>query len=215
MVQQQATLIEAMLDALRAMDGTSAYLAVLAVLGLCGLGLPMPEDIILLTAGYLASLGKFSLTQAIVAGMVGVLAGDAVLFFLGHHYGRQLLLWPSVQRWFGAERLADAQERIRERGRFICFIARFLPGLRSPIYLVAGAVGVSPRTYVTQDGLAAAISVPFWVILGWAFGEEIEGALRTARQVQAVLLVVVVLVVVWQAWRWWRGRLPRPQGEEP
>jgi membrane protein DedA with SNARE-associated domain len=211
----QGSYIVALLDALRAMDGDHAFFAILAVLGLCGLGLPMPEDVILLTAGYLASLGKFSLGSAIAAGMVGVLTGDAVLFFLGHHYGRAMLTWPGVQRWFGVERLRYASERIQERGRFICFIARFLPGLRSPIYVVAGAMGVPPRTYMLQDGLAASISVPFWVVMGWAFGGEIEAALRTARQVQTVLLAVVVSVVLWQLFKWWRGRNapPAPPGD--
>jgi membrane protein DedA with SNARE-associated domain len=184
------------LDALALMSGTEAYLTVLGVLGLCGLGLPMPEDIILITAGYLAALGKFSLTSAIFAGFVGVLSGDAVLFFLGRRFGPDVLRWRVIQRMFAEERLDIARRKIQENGRFICFIARFLPGLRSPIYLTAGAMGISPRTYIVQDFSAALISVPFWVVLGWWFGPSVESAIRAAKSMQGWLLGGVVLVVV-------------------
>lgn len=183
------------LDALALMSGTQAWFAVLGALGLCGLGLPMPEDIILITAGYLAALGKFHLSSAIFVGMVGVLSGDAMLFFVGRRFGPDILRWRLVQRVFAAERLDIAREKIQENGRFICFIARFLPGLRSPIYLTAGAMGISPRTYITQDGIAASISVPFWVVLGWWFGPSVESALRAAKSMQGWLLGGVLLVV--------------------
>ncbi|HMV68273.1 MAG TPA: DedA family protein [Myxococcota bacterium] len=189
------------LDLLAGLSGTQAYLAVLGGLGLCGLGLPMPEDIILITAGYLAALGKFPLGWAIAAGFVGVLSGDAILFSLGRRFGPDVLRWRLIQRVFAEERLDIARRKIQENGRFICFIARFLPGLRSPIYLTAGAMGIPLRTYVVQDATAAMISVPFWVILGWWFGPSVEGALRAARSMQGWFaggaLLVVVGYVLW------------------
>jgi membrane protein DedA with SNARE-associated domain len=195
------------LDVLARMSGAEAYMALLAALGLCGLGLPMPEDIILLTAGYLASMGKFSVGSAIFAGMLGVLSGDALLFMLGRRYGPDVFRWRSVQRMFSEDQIALAREKIQENGRFICFIARFLPGLRSPIYLCAGAMGIAPRTYITQDGLAAAISVPFWVMLGWWFGPSIDAALRTAHNVQIWVVVGALAVVAAHVgWRWFNSR---------
>ena len=64
-------------------SGVTAYAIILGVLLACGLGVPIPEDITLIAAGLLAGLGKISLTGALIAGMVGVLAGDSFLFFLG------------------------------------------------------------------------------------------------------------------------------------
>lgn len=195
-----------LLDGLAQLDPMTARLVILFVLGLCGLGLPMPEDVVLLVAGYLAHLGKFSVWEAVAGGIAGVLMGDAVLFFFGHHVGRGVLRWPRVQAFFGAERLAAARHQIVRRGHFICFVARFLPGLRSPLYLVAGAMGVPPRTYVLQDGIAASLSVPLWVGIGYAFGGEVEAALRAARQVEVALVGVVAVAVLWQAVAWWRRR---------
>ena len=196
-----------MIDTLREMSGTTAFFSLFGVLGLCGLGLPVPEDIILITAGFLAALGKFPLWLAILMGMVGVLSGDAVLFFLGRRYGLDVYRLPVIRRVFTEDRLAMAQARVRENERFICFVARFLPGLRSPIYLTAGAMGVPPRVYIMQDGIAASISVPFWVVVGWYFGGEIEQALLWAKGAQGWFLGgVVALVAGYVLFKWQMAR---------
>jgi membrane protein DedA with SNARE-associated domain len=188
--------VQATVEAMRAMSGGQSLAVVLGLLGLCGLGLPMPEDIILISAGYLVSLGKFPMSTAIVAGMVGVLSGDALLFFVGRRYGRALLERPWLLRWFSADQIANASDRIRSNARFICFIARFLPGLRSPIYLVSGTMGIAPSTYLLQDGLAASLSVPFWVVFGWYFGASIDAALQRARDVQVFVGLAAIIAVV-------------------
>lgn len=203
------------LAALREMDGSTSLAVLLGVLGLCGLGLPMPEDVVLITAGWLASLGKFSATTAIFSGLIGVLSGDAVLFFLGRSYGRALLRNRLAGWLFPARALDEAERRIRGNGRFICFIARFLPGLRSPIYFSAGALGIPPSTYIMQDGLAALISVPFWVAFGYAFGGRIEMALDQARGVQAWILAAATVAVIGYAVRRWRRPPASPPSETP
>lgn len=196
-----ANLVDWLLKTLRDMDGHTASIALLAVLLLCGLGLPMPEDIILITAGLLASMGKFPLWWAIFAGMIGVLSGDSMLFFLGRRYGEGVFAWRPVARMLSPEKLKVAKARVQANAHFICFIARFLPGLRSPIYLTAGALGIPPRVYVSQDLFAASISVPVWVVMGWYFGAEIEGALLLARDFQRTVLVLVAVAIVgWFLW---------------
>lgn len=204
--------IDTLIQTLRGMDGHTASAALLFVLLLCGLGLPVPEDIILITAGLLASMGKFPLWWAILAGMIGVLSGDSMLFFLGRRYGEGVFAWRPIARMLSPEKLADAKVRVQRNAHFICFIARFLPGLRSPIYLTAGALGIPPRVYITQDLFAATISVPLWVVLGWYFGAEIEQALLLARDFQRSMLVMVVLAVV--GWFFWSRRRARLEAEK-
>lgn len=189
-------LIDWFITTLRDMDGNTALLSLMAVLGLCGLGLPVPEDIVLITAGFLASLGKFHVVTAVVLGMVGVLSGDAMLFFLGRWYGEGVFQLKWVRRIVKPSAIKAAKERVQDNARFICFIARFLPGLRSPIYLMAGAMGIKPSTYILQDGLAASISVPVWVVMGWYFGGEIEQAMLMMRDFQRGLLVVAAVAIV-------------------
>lgn len=205
-------MLHVFVEVLRDTDGGTALAVLVGVLLLCGLGLPVPEDIILVTTGMLAALGKFPLWLGIVLCLAGVLCGDAALFFLGRAKGEKVLLSAWVQRTVGSERIKMARRQIQENARFICFTARFLPGVRSAVYLVAGAMGVRPVVFLTQDGLAALLSVPFWVVVGWTFGQNIEAALEMVRVWEGWILGAAVLGTAgYVGWKWWRSSTVAPQ----
>ncbi len=180
---------------LSALHGPAGYGAVLGVLLICGLGVPIPEDITLLAAGIMAALGSISLPGAIVVGMIGVLIGDAFMFYMGRVYGKKAFKFPIIRTILTPERIQMAEKKIRNNSKFICFTARFLPGLRSPVFLTAGAMGVSPWTFFALDGFAALISVPAWILVGWWFGQNIDVALKIAKDIQIFILVGLVCLV--------------------
>jgi membrane protein DedA with SNARE-associated domain len=63
-------------------------------------------------------------------------------------------------------------------------MARFMPGLRTPIFMTCGIYQVSFWKFLTLDGLAALISVPVWVYVGVIFGENLELLEQKIRQFQ-------------------------------
>src|SRR5690606_32509464 len=129
-----------------------AYLGILGVLLACGLGLPVPEDVTLVAAGILSAIGTISLTGAMLVGLVGVLAGDSILFFLGRKFGHRVFHLPGFKKIFTESRVRIAEDKVINNSKFICFTARFLPGLRAPIFLTAGILGVRPIIFFTLDG---------------------------------------------------------------
>lgn len=198
-----------------AFSGWKAYVVILGILTVCGLGVPIPEDITLIAAGILAGLGNISLAGAMVAGFIGVLIGDAILFFAGRKYGRRIFSLPLFRRLFTPERVALAEQKVLRNSKFICFTARFLPGLRSPIFMTAGILGVRPLVFFSLDGLAALISVPVWVLGGWWFGNHLDGALLFVKKMQLSIFVGLVTLVVGYIgllkWQRRRQKLIRPQ----
>lgn len=201
---------------LSSLSGPQAYAAILGFLFICGLGFPLPEDITLIAAGILAALGKVSLEGAIIASFVGVLVGDCLLYSIGRKYGRRVFSIPLFSQIFTEKRVAQAEARIHRNARIICFTARFLPGLRAPIYLTAGVLRVKLGIFLFQDGLAALLSVPVWVYLGYWFGNNIEDALRLAKEIQIGIFVALGLVLVLYIVRKRRSRyLPRKNAAPP
>jgi membrane protein DedA with SNARE-associated domain len=178
------------------LSGIQAYFAIIGVLLACGLGVPIPEDITLVAAGILAAIGKISLAGAIAVGFVGVLLGDCILFFLGRRYGYRIFKLRLFRTFFTEDRIRIARQRILANSKFICFVARFLPGLRSPIFLTAGVMGVSPISFLMLDGLAAMISVPAWVYIGYVFGNNLDVALNTVVRMQKWVLVGLVVLIL-------------------
>lgn len=178
-----------------AASGVNAYFIILGVLFLCGLGLPIPEDITLVSAGYLAGIGQISFIGANVVCLVGVLIGDVILFSIGRKFGYSVLSWPIFKRVFSQKRIDKAFERARKRAKIICFIARFMPGLRACIYLSCGIVGVPFRVFILQDSLAALLSVPFFVWIGFKFHDKIDSMFDLLSNAQHYIVIVAVLVL--------------------
>jgi membrane protein DedA with SNARE-associated domain len=167
---------------------------------ICGLGVPLPEDITLISAGILSALGSVSLWGAMVAGFFGVIVGDAFMFSLGRVYGRRAFQLPVIRTIMTPKRIALAERKVIRNSKFICFTARFLPGLRSPIFLTSGILGVRAVTFFLLDGFAAMISVPLWILAGRWFGENLEDALKFAERAQMTLLVFLVVMVGIYLW---------------
>lgn len=184
-------------------SGVTAYSVILGILLACGMGLPIPEDITLLAAGFLAGIGNISLTGAFIAGFVGVMAGDSFLFFLGRKLGYRAFKLPIIRLIMTEERISLAKEKVISNSKFICFTARFLPGLRSPIFLTSGILGVPPLVFFGLDGFAALISVPVWILLGWWFGDAleenpdaIEEAIEVAKQFNVYIFAGLAVLIV-------------------
>ena len=183
--------------------GLQAYFFIFAVLFLCGMGLPIPEDITLVAAGYLAGKGKISFIGALFVGFVGVLSGDVILFLIGRKFGKEVFKWPVFKRVFTPKRIKKAEKEINQHAKLICFIARFMPGLRGPIYLTSGILKVPFKVFIFQDGLAATISVPVWIWLGYRFFMEIEKAFYYLAEIHILILIGMTLAVAYLLWVWW------------
>lgn len=190
-----ASIKETLIVNLSQLEGLPAYSAIVGLLLICGLGVPLPEDITLIAAGILSAMGSISLWGAMVAGFFGVLLGDAFLYTVGRIYGRRAFELPLIRVIMTPRRVSLAERKIMRNSHFICFTARFLPGLRSPIFLMAGIMGVRPLVFYSLDGLAALISVPVWVYLGHWVGENLDMAFKMAQRVQLSFVAALVLLV--------------------
>lgn len=181
------------------------YVAVLMALLLCGAGLPLPEDITLVAGGVIAGLGYADVHTMAAVTMVGVLAGDAGMFLLGHHYGVHMLQWKPISLLMPPRRYAKMQDKFARFGNRLMFFARFLPGMRTAVYITAGATHrVSFWRFLLLDGMAALVSVPFWVYLGYFGANRREWLGMWIQRGQNSLwliggVVVLVLLVLW--WR--------------
>lgn len=196
---------EYLINTLSQLDGWEAYTAIVGLLLICGLGVPLPEDITLIAAGILSALQSITIWGAMLAGFLGVMAGDAFLYTVGRIYGRRAFNLPLIRSIMTPRRVALAERKIVRNSHFICFTARFLPGLRSPVFLMAGILGVRPIVFYGLDGLAALISVPLWVLVGHWVGENLDMAMKVAERIQlSVGGIILVLIAIYVGFRRWR-----------
>jgi membrane protein DedA with SNARE-associated domain len=139
------------------------YVGLFCVLLLCGLGLPLPEDVALLAGGFLVHRGITQLPMTLAVSLLGVVAGDNWLFYMGRRFGTGLVKYFQLGRPSSQAQVERLKEFMHRHGQRAILYARFLAGLRALIYMTAGSLGFSPGQFVFYDLLGAVISVPIVV----------------------------------------------------
>lgn len=149
---------------------------VFGVLLLCGMGLPLPEEAVLLVSGYLVHLGRMSFAGAIGVCAAGILAGDGIVFTAGRLWGEQVLRFRFVRRLVHPRRQQRFRRLFLRYGDGAIFLARFFTGLRVPAYFMAASLGMRPLKWLALDAAGVAVSVPLSIWIVRQFGEEIDRA---------------------------------------
>ncbi len=183
------------------------YAAVFIVLVACGFGVPIPEDITLVTGGIMAGSGHANVHVMVAVSLAGVLVGDGAMFFAGRLFGHKILRFRAIARVMTPKRYAQVQGKFEKYGNWVLFVARFLPGLRTPIFITAGiSRKVTPTQFFLMDGFAAIISVPLWVHLGAIGAENIDWLKGKIHQFQTGVFVVLGIGAAYLLYRIWKNR---------
>ncbi len=204
-----------------ASGGALSYGLVFGILILCGLGLPIPEDVSLILGGFLAYEGKADLALMMVTGYVGIILGDSLVFFIGRRFGLKIVSGGGFfARLFTAEKRQRVEGLFAKHGEKIVMIARFLPGVRAVTYFTAGSVRMKYSHFVFFDSVAALVSAPVFIYLGYRFGGELEQLIQAVRtgQIRVLIGLAVVItgyIVLTRLWKQWRAKKNPPQGGPP
>lgn len=186
-----------MLDFLIAFFSDYGYIAVFGILILCGFGLPVPEDITLVSGGVISGLGMTNPHTMLAVGLAGVLVGDSTMFLAGRIFGYRIQKIRTFRKILSPRRFSHIQRKFKQYGLGLLFVARFLPGLRSPIFLVAGmSRRISYFTFILMDGVAALISVPVWVYLGFFFADNLDLLMQYVGDVQKVIYLILAAIIL-------------------
>lgn len=183
------------------------YAAVFFVLVICGFGVPIPEDLTLVTGGVISGMGYTNPHMMFAVGMLGVLVGDGVMFAAGRIWGQKILRFKPIARIMTPKRYEQVQEKFDKYGNRVLFVARFLPGLRTAVFVTAGiSRKVSYLRFIIMDGLAALISVPIWIYLGEYGAHNIDWLMAKMHSLQSGILVILGIGAAVVAWIWWKKR---------
>lgn len=171
------------------------YVGLLVYLLLCGVGFPGAEEVALLAGGAMIASGKTTWGGTFFVLFLGVLSGDALLFFFGRRYGRRLLLSRPFRRFLRPKRMRRVRHFFERYGRRAVFIARFLPTVRSATFFTAGRIGMPATRFALWNGLATLLSVPPLVALGYFAGDRIELVRQVLSRIDLAIGIGVAIGV--------------------
>jgi membrane protein DedA with SNARE-associated domain len=186
------------------------YLGIFVVLLLGSLGVPIPEEMPIIAAAVLTHAGLARWWLALPFCLLGVLSGDMVLYWVGRHWGENVLNWRVVRLVLTLDREQWLNAAYRRHALKTIVTARHVMGLRAAAFLTAGNARVPFWKFVIADAGAAALGVPFLFGMAYFFIDEIEGIVADVHRVErwlglAGLLVLAALLV--GGVRRWKRRL--------
>ena len=189
------------------------YLAMFGILFLCGLGLPIPEEVTLIGSGLLVGWGDAEFLPASIACVLGILVGDSIIFGLGYCYGQRFLDSRPMRFLLPTPRQEKVGAFFSKHGNKAVFFARFVAGVRIGVYAYAGSQRISWFRFLFLDFLGAMISGPTSVWLGqWAakkFANDRQEAAEKAMDIAHeaghwLLLGILVLIMLYVGFYLWR-----------
>jgi len=179
-----------------AQSGAVIYLSLSLMLAGGALGLPIPEDIPLLLGGVLIHIGKTDPVLTFLVCYLSVVAGDVFIFSIGRYFGPKIF----KLRWMQPRKTRTKLKRIRlgleRRSVLMIFLARHLFYLRTLTFLSCGALRMRYSRFIFADALAALISVPLMLIIGYFAAGSFEHMNKLLNEAKLASLVVFLMAVV-------------------
>jgi membrane protein DedA with SNARE-associated domain len=157
------------------------------------LGAVVPGTAIIVGLAALVPSGVLKLSPLLVAALIGAMIGDGLSFWLGHRYHEQILTrWP-FRRY--PQLIERSEAFFKKHGGKSVFLARFTPGVRAFVPLVAGMLKMPVGRFYISNILSALIWAPLHILPGVALGAYVHSAGEAA--VRLAILVAVLCFLVW------------------
>jgi membrane protein DedA with SNARE-associated domain len=172
------------------------YPGVLLLITLESTLVPIPSELVMPFAGYLASKGEFSLPVILVINSVGALLGSGVCYWIGVVGGKPFLV--NYGKYF-LVRQHDIQRTeafFAKHGNKTILIGRFLPVIRHVISVPAGIARMPLRGFFLQTFLGATIWGGTLILLGYSLGENEDAFAKALKRVDLLIGTILVLGLV-------------------
>ena len=191
------------------------YFGVFAMMIASAFGLPLPEEVTLISVGFLAFMGSrpdlypppydgarvVNRHEIAWFAFMAVVMSDTLIYFLGRKFGRRIITHPRMSRLISAETLNKVENWTHKYGPLAVFTFRFTPGVRFPGHLFCGIMKYNIGKFLAIDAFAALISVPTQVYLIALYGDQILTVLHRFKIVIFTVIVVAFVYVLVKRWR--------------
>jgi len=193
--------------------GALGYPGIVVLMAIESSVIPLPSELVMAPAGYLAATGRMDVWLALACGILGSLLGSYANYWVAARVGR----WVFVRygKWvLVSEKSLERSERFFERhGPIAVFTARLFPVARHLISIPAGIARMPLGRFFTYTAAGAGIWWAVLLAIGWVLGKEGKALSRDlvyaySHRVFVILVpAVVVLIVVYVLWHRRRVRL--------
>lgn len=177
------------------------YLGIFIAMAIESSFIPLPAEVIITPAAYLAFQGKMNVYLIVVFGVLGSLVGALFNYCVAYFLGKRIIYALVDKPWarlflLNRNTLAKSENYFLKYGEISTFIGRMLPGIRHLISLPAGFVRMNLVSFSIYTVLGSIVSLSMLAALGYFFGENQSLLESYYKEITIGLIVLVVLIVV-------------------
>jgi len=184
--------------------GTMGYPGIFLLMAMESSIIPVPSELVMPPAGYLAYQGKMNMGLAILCGTVGSLVGAYANYFASQYLGRPLILKYGKYVLIPPEKFERVEKFFLQHGEISTFIGRLLPVIRHLISIPAGVAGMNHLRFSLYTLLGAGIWCSVLAGIGYVIGENQQLIMQYAHQ--AIIWVLIASTVLIAGYVWWHRR---------
>jgi membrane protein DedA with SNARE-associated domain len=192
--------MHALIDWLVATIGALGYPGIFLLMAMESSVIPIPSELVMPPAGYLAQQGQMNMAVAILCGTFGSLVGAYANYYAAHYLGRPLILKYGKYVWITEQKFAKVERYFKDHGEISTFIGRLLPVVRHLISLPAGLAGMNHLKFSLYTLLGAGLWVTVLTLIGYLIGANQELIMKYSHQ--AVIGVVVLSATIAAVYVW-------------
>ena len=155
--------------------------------------IPLPSELVMPFAGYLAHAGQFNLLFVMVVSALGTIFGSLISYYMGKYggepflenYGKYLLINKKDLEW--------THKWFHNHGDKTIFISRFIPVVRHLISIPAGIAEMNIRKFTIFTFLGGLLWNSFLAYLGYLLGKNWHLVHQYTKPLSHVVLVLIIL----------------------
>jgi membrane protein DedA with SNARE-associated domain len=177
--------------------GTLGYFGIFILMFLESTVFPIPSEVVMIPAGYLAYKGEMNIYIVILLGILGSLGGALFNYYFALKFGRTFLLKYGKYFFVSHESIEKTEKFFKNHGHISTFSGRLVPGLRHYISLPAGLAKMNLFIFCFYTSLGAAIWVTILTVLGYYLGDNQELIKEYLRYLIVGLLLTLTILGFW------------------
>ncbi|MRN53722.1 DedA family protein [Paenibacillus monticola] len=150
------------------------YIAIFALLALGILGLPVPDEIIMLFVGYLSSSMVLNYSLSVLVGFAGSITGMMISYIIGSRLGQPVV--DKYGKWIGLtpKRFGRVKGWFERFGNWTVLFGYFIPGVRHVTSYISGISGMPFRKYLLVSLVGSSTWSLLFISLGFFLGKNIS-----------------------------------------
>ncbi|AIW82736.1 MULTISPECIES: DedA family protein [Bacillus] len=168
------------------------YWALFFCLWLGIIGMPIPDEMIVMSGGFVSSLGILNVIPAFVLTYLGVVSGLSLGYIIGKVFGTKVL--DKLMKKKKAKYLLKSQQMVEKYGHYALVTSYFIPVVRHIVPYLVGMNNMSFKTYALYSYTTGFVWTLVYFVLGSLFGQYIESIVAVAIKYGAYFGGIVFVI---------------------